>query len=90
MVLLVTHLFILIPLLLILSLVSTLNFDTTLMSFFVIKIFQWMDHSVQIYDDNMTLLWYSADYSDIASDNTEIIPIVARSTSIGKHGQKHQ
>ena len=34
------------------------------------------DHSVRIYDDNLTLLWDSADYSDIVSDNTEIIPIV--------------
>jgi hypothetical protein len=32
--------------------------------------------SVRIYDDNMTLLWDSANYSDIASDNTEIVPVV--------------
>jgi hypothetical protein len=32
--------------------------------------------SLRIYDDNMTLLWYSDNYSDIPNDNTEIIPIV--------------
>ena len=32
--------------------------------------------SVRIYDDNMNLLWDSANYSDITSDNTEIIPVV--------------
>jgi hypothetical protein len=34
------------------------------------------DKSVQIYDDNMILLWDSANYSDIHSDNTEIFPVV--------------
>jgi hypothetical protein len=34
------------------------------------------DHTVHIYDDNMNLLWDSSNSSDIASDNTEIIPIV--------------
>ena len=34
------------------------------------------EHSVRIYDDNMTLLWYSDDYSDIASNNTQMIPVV--------------
>jgi hypothetical protein len=32
--------------------------------------------SVQIYDNNMILLWNSANYSDIASNNNEIIPVV--------------
>ncbi len=34
------------------------------------------DKSVQIYDDNMILLWNSANYSDIPSDNTEIVPVI--------------
>ncbi|CAF4807653.1 unnamed protein product, partial [Rotaria socialis] len=34
------------------------------------------DHTVRIYDDNMTLLWDSADYSDVASNNTELVPVV--------------
>ena len=32
--------------------------------------------SVHIYDDNLTLLWNSADYHDIPSNNTKIIPVV--------------
>jgi hypothetical protein len=32
--------------------------------------------SVQKYDNNMILLWNSANYSDIASNNNEIIPVV--------------
>jgi hypothetical protein len=32
--------------------------------------------SVHIYDDNMSLLWDSANYSDIVSNNTELVPIV--------------
>jgi hypothetical protein len=32
--------------------------------------------SVRIYDDSMKLLWDSANYSDISSDNTQIVPIV--------------
>jgi hypothetical protein len=34
------------------------------------------DHTVHIYDDNMNLLWDSSNYSDIASNNTQIIPVV--------------
>ncbi|CAF1034774.1 unnamed protein product [Rotaria sordida] len=34
------------------------------------------DQSILIYDDNMNLLWNSANYSDIDSDNTEIFPVV--------------
>jgi hypothetical protein len=33
-------------------------------------------HSVRIFDDNLNLLWYSANYSDINSDNTELLPVV--------------
>ncbi|CAF0987969.1 unnamed protein product [Adineta ricciae] len=33
--------------------------------------------SVRIYDDNMIILYDSANYSDINSNNTEIVPIVA-------------
>jgi hypothetical protein len=33
--------------------------------------------SVRIYDDNMMLLWDSANYSDISSNNTQILPIVS-------------
>jgi hypothetical protein len=32
--------------------------------------------SVHIYDDNMALLWDSANYSNIVSNNTELVPIV--------------
>jgi len=34
------------------------------------------DKSVRIYDDNMILLWDSANYSDINSKNTELFPVV--------------
>jgi hypothetical protein len=34
------------------------------------------DQCVRIYDDNMTILWASDMYSDIPSDNTEIVPIL--------------
>lgn len=34
------------------------------------------EYSVRIYDDNMTLLWYSADYDNIPSNNTKIVPVV--------------
>jgi hypothetical protein len=33
--------------------------------------------SVRIYDDSMMLLWDSANYSDISSNNTQILPIVS-------------
>jgi hypothetical protein len=33
------------------------------------------EKSVQIYDENMILLWDSANYSDIISDNTKIFPV---------------
>ncbi len=32
--------------------------------------------SVRVYDNNMILLWDSANYSDIRSDNNQIIPVV--------------
>jgi beta-galactosidase len=32
--------------------------------------------SVRIYDDNMTLLWDSVNVSDIATDNTQIFPVI--------------
>ena len=32
--------------------------------------------SVRIYDDNLNLLWDSANYSDINSDNTKLFPVV--------------
>jgi hypothetical protein len=34
------------------------------------------DQSLRIYDDNMNVLWDSDIYSDISSDNSEILPIV--------------
>ena len=43
--------------------------------------------SVHIYDENMALLWDSANYSDIVSNNTELVPIVPGPTWNGKHGQ---
>jgi hypothetical protein len=33
-------------------------------------------YSIRIFDDNLNLLWDSANYSDINSHNTELIPIV--------------
>ena len=36
-----------------------------------------VSRSVRIYDENMQLLWNSANYSDISSDNTEILPVVS-------------
>ena len=33
-------------------------------------------YSVRIFDDNLNLLWYSANYSDIKSDNTQFVPVV--------------
>ena len=33
-------------------------------------------HSIRIYDDNLSLLWDSANYSDIKSDITELVPVV--------------
>ncbi len=34
------------------------------------------DQSVRIYDDNLKLLWDSNNSSDIASNNTETVPVV--------------
>ena len=35
------------------------------------------DQSVQIYDDNLTLLWNSANFGDIVNGNTEFFPVVS-------------
>jgi len=53
---------------------SQLNFDTIVL-FRNLNI-SMSAKSIRIYDDNMILLWDSANYSDIVSDNTEIVPVV--------------
>jgi hypothetical protein len=54
--------------------INQLNLAATL--FFRNENISMPTRSARIYDDNMTLLWDSANYSDIASDNTEIVPVV--------------
>ncbi|CAF3586180.1 unnamed protein product [Rotaria socialis] len=52
------------------------QFDNTLGVLFRNKNISMTGHSVRIFDDNLNLLWDSANVSGIQSDNTEFFPIV--------------
>jgi beta-galactosidase len=53
------------------------QFNETVVVLFHNQNISMAGRSVRVYDDSMTLLWDSANPTDISSDNTQIIPIVS-------------